>query len=128
MARNVPRELHPQLDADIRAARQRNDRLRAIHQLIMEAAVESRNAGDLEDLLVEIDSAGSLIRNMMDSPDEQGDSRKPRRDWVVTDTEGDQPSFTEALRAAEAEVRERYDNGDRPPPPPLDPEWASPQD
>ena len=119
-------QLHPQVDSDIRAARQRNDRLRSVHQFLMEAAVESQSPEELEDLLVEIDSAASLIRNMASTIALSGDARPRvnRRSWVVDDQDGSaSEGFIEALRAAEQATKERYDD----PNPVLDPEWAEPK-
>lgn len=118
-------QLHPQVDSDIRAARQRNDRLRSVHQFLLEVAVESQSPDELEDLLVEIDSAAALIRNMATTIEASGDRPKAnRRSWVVDDAGASaSEGFIEALRAAEQATKERYDNPD----PALDPEWAEPK-
>lgn len=120
-------QLHPQVDSDIRAARQRNDRLRSVHQFLLEVAVESQSPDELEDLLVEIDSAAALIRNMAGSIEASGERPKAnRRSWAVQEPgEEVSPSegFIEALRAAEQATKERYDD-DRPA---IEAEWAEPK-
>lgn len=119
-------QLHPQVDSDIRAARQRNDRLRSVHQFLLEVAVESQSPEELEDLLVEIDSAASLIRNMASSPEATDESRRAsRRSWAVKEDEaGTSPSegFIEALRAAEQATKEREADN-----PAIEAEWAEPK-
>jgi len=122
----VRNQLHPQVDSDIRAARQRNDRLRSVHQFLMEVAVETQGLEELEDLLVEIDSASALIRNMVQTMEANGDNRARgagRRSWVVTEAEAGAASpsegFIEALRAAEAATKEREADT-----PAIQAEWA----
>lgn len=119
-------QLHPQVDSDIRAARQRNDRLRSVHQFLLEVAVESQSPEELEDLLVEIDSAAALIRNMaatVDAASEKG--RGARRSWAVKEqAETGSPSegFIEALRAAEQATKQREAET-----PAIEAEWAEPK-
>lgn len=122
-------QLHPQVDSDIRAARQRNDRLRSVHQFLLEVAVDSQSPEELEDLLVEIDSAAALIRNMASVNDDGADEarRGSRRSWAVredqeqTDTSPSE-GFIEALRAAEQATKEREAEN-----PIIDAEWAEPK-
>jgi len=121
----VRNQLHPQVDSDIRAARQRNDRLRSVHQFLMEVAVETQSLEELEDLLVEIDSASALIRNMVQTMETNGESRASRagrRSWVTEAEAGAaSPSegFIEALRAADAATKEREADA-----PAIQAEWA----